>query len=63
MPNFLQITNGDAVQLKQTGLDGAVVFWRGVLDEGPAPAGLTLDRINAVRARFLTHYGVHADAP
>ena len=62
MPDTLHITNGDAVQLNQTGLGGTVIFWRDVLHEGPVPAGLTLDQMTAVRARFLARYGDQKEA-
>jgi hypothetical protein len=53
MPGTLQITNGDAVQLRETGLQGEVLAWKDVLHEGPVPAGLTLEEMRPVRARFL----------
>jgi hypothetical protein len=62
MPGTLHITNGDAVQLNQTGLGGTVVFWRDILHEGPVPAGLTLEKLTAVRARFLARYGAQREA-
>ena len=53
MPGTLHITNGDSVALKLTGLEGDILFWRDVLHEGPAPSGLTLDQLSALRAGFL----------
>jgi hypothetical protein len=52
---MLHITNGDsaAVSLRETGIPGTVVAWRDVLHEGPTPAGLTLEAMSDVRARFL----------
>ena len=53
MLDTLHITNGDAVQLRETGLTGKVLTWRDVLHEGPVPAGKTLDEMRPIRARFL----------
>lgn len=56
---MLHITNGDsaATGLRRAGLPGVVLPWRDVLHEGPVPAGLPLDRLGAVRARFLADSG------
>jgi len=53
MPSTLHITNGDAVQLTETGLAGEVLIWRDVLHEGPVPTGKILDEMRPIRARFL----------
>ncbi|HUI41375.1 MAG TPA: DUF1835 domain-containing protein [Terriglobia bacterium] len=53
MHGALHITNGDSVELRETGLGGEVLTWRDMLHEGPVPAGLTLDELRPVRARFL----------
>lgn len=50
---MLHITNGTSVSIAQTGLPGGVLAWRDVLHEGPTPAGLTLEQMTQVRARFL----------
>ena len=52
---MLHITNGDsaAETIRQTGIAGTVLPWRDVLHEGPVPAGLTLEAMSEVRARFL----------
>src|SRR5690348_10952206 len=56
---MLHITNGDSAagSLRAAGLPGEVLAWRDVLAEGPAPAGLTLDELAPVRARFLASAG------
>lgn len=56
MPRTLHITNGDSVQIGSTGRGGEVLYWRDVLHEGPVPAGLPLEKLTAVRAKFLTGY-------
>lgn len=53
MPGTLHITNGEAVQLRQTGLAGEVLIWGDTLHEGPVPATLDLDELRPVRASFL----------
>jgi len=56
---MLHITNGDSAAelIRAAGLSGTVVAWRDVLHEGPVPAGLSLDELRAVRARFLADRG------
>src|SRR5262245_52260120 len=49
---MLHITNGDSVAL-ESAIEGQVLPWRDILHEGPAPAGLTLDQMSEVRARYL----------
>ena len=55
---MLHITNGDATAnlLRRTGLTGTVLAWRDILHEGPVPAGLSLEKMSEVRARFLSSY-------
>jgi hypothetical protein len=53
----LHITNGESVQLRETGLQGEVLTWQDVLHEGPVPAGRTLDEMRPIRARFLAAIG------
>jgi hypothetical protein len=53
VPVTLHITNGESVQLGQTGLGGEVLCWNDILHEGPVPEGLTLDELGPVRARFI----------
>ena len=57
MARTLHITNGDAVSLGETGLGGQVLAWRDVLHEGPVPAGLSLQQLRPIRARFLAELG------
>jgi hypothetical protein len=53
MPGTLHITNGDSVQIRDTGLEGDVLTWKDALHEGPVPGGLTLDELRPVRAHYL----------
>ena len=52
----LHITNGDAVAktLGRSRLDGKLLPWRDALHDGPVPAGLALDELSRVRARFVS---------
>jgi len=52
---MLHITNGDSAadQLRIAGISGKILPWRDVLHEGPVPAGLSLDSLREVRARFI----------
>jgi hypothetical protein len=61
MPATLHITNGDSVQLRETGLPGEVLTWKDVLHEGPVPGGLSLDQLRPIRARFLADVGVQSE--
>ena len=56
---MLHITNGDAAagRMAEAGIPGDIVPWRDVLHEGPVPAGLGLDELRPVRARFLADCG------
>ena len=51
----LHITNGDvaAERIRGSSLPGEVLPWRDLLHEGPVPAGLSLDEMSRVRARFI----------
>jgi hypothetical protein len=55
----LHVTNGDAVlyMWKKAGLLGTHMAWRDVLNEGPVPAGLSLEELSRVRAQFLCDRG------
>ena len=53
MSETLHVTNGESVGLKESGLEGEVLFWNDVLHEGPVPEGLSLDDLSPVRARFI----------
>ena len=52
----LHITNGDGALylLKKAGILGTHVAWRNALNEGPVPAGLSLEETSAVRATYLS---------
>jgi hypothetical protein len=56
---MLHLTNGDSAagSIRHTGVTGDVVSWRDILHEGPVPAGLTLEGMSDVRARFLASWG------
>jgi Domain of unknown function (DUF1835) len=56
---MLHITNGDstAISLRRSGIPGVFLAWRDVLHDGPVPAGLTLEQLSEVRARFLAERG------
>jgi len=62
-PERLHVTNGDAAaeRILEAGIGGVVLPWRDVLHEGPVPAGLALDALTEVRARFIV--GAGWDAP
>jgi hypothetical protein len=53
MLGALHVTNGDSVQLRETGLPGEVLTWQDVLHEGAVPAGLTLEELRPIRSGFL----------
>lgn len=55
----LHITNGDGALylLKKAGILGTHLAWRDALNEGPVPAGLSLEETSAVRAQFLALRG------
>ncbi|MGC1381989.1 MAG: DUF1835 domain-containing protein [Candidatus Baltobacteraceae bacterium] len=55
----LHITNGDAALylLKKAGVLGTHLAWRDALNDGPVPAGLTLEETSALRAQYLALRG------
>jgi hypothetical protein len=55
----LHITNGDGALhlLKKAGMLGTQIAWRDALNEGPVPAGLSLEETSALRARYLSERG------
>ncbi len=57
MTGALHITNGDsaAVTMRESGIGGYVLPWRDVLHEGPVPAGLSLEELSEVRAKYLAN--------
>jgi hypothetical protein len=56
---LLHITNGDSAteRLRQAAVPGQLLPWRDALHEGPVPAGLSLDELRPVRARFIAAQG------
>jgi hypothetical protein len=52
----LHVTNGDSVlyTFKKAGITGTHLGWGDALNEGPVPAGLSLEETTAVRARYLS---------
>jgi hypothetical protein len=56
---MLHVTNGDSAanSLRASGVPGAILAWQDVLHDGPVPAGLTLDELRPVRARFIADQG------
>lgn len=56
---MLHITNGDmaVAMLRRAGIPGDMLPWRDVLHEGPVPAGLDLERLSALRSRFISDQG------
>jgi len=56
---MLHITNGEsaAIGLRRSGIPGVCLAWRDLLHDGPVPAGLSLDELSEVRARFIAELG------
>ena len=59
MRNILNITNGDcAVEImKKADIPGTFLPWQDVLHDGPVPAGLSLEELSKVRAKFIISQG------
>jgi len=56
----LHVTNGDSVlyTFRKAGIAGTHLGWVDALNEGPVPAGLSLEQTTAIRARYLSErYG------
>lgn len=55
----LHVTNGDGALnlLKKAGILGTHLAWRDALNEGPVPAGLSLEETSALRADYLARRG------
>jgi hypothetical protein len=55
MAERLIITNGDSAAegLRASGIAAQVLPWRDMLHDGPVPAGLALEALSEVRARYL----------
>jgi hypothetical protein len=51
----LIVTNGDnaTAGMLQAGFDAELLPWRDVLHDGPVPAGITLENLSKIRAKFL----------
>jgi hypothetical protein len=58
-PRRLILTNGDAAvaRMRAARIGGEIVPWRDILNEGPVPAGLALEALSDVRAKFLSARG------
>ena len=56
---ILIITNGDSAveAIKNSGIEANILPWRDVLHDGPVPSGLNLQKMAAVRARFIAECG------
>ena len=54
----LHIGGGDAVidLLREDSLDGRVLAWADYLHSGPVPAGLSLEEMSRMRARFVSSH-------
>lgn len=55
----LHVTNGDGALylLKKAGILGSHLAWRDALNDGPVPAGLSLEETSSVRANYLAQRG------
>jgi len=55
----LIITNGDSAAgaIRQAGVEAQLLPWRDVLHHGPVPAGLPLEELSDLRARYLSTCG------
>jgi len=52
---MLHVTNGASVSLDRSGLGGEILAWVDALHEGPVPAGLGLNDLSRLRAKFLDY--------
>jgi hypothetical protein len=55
MPGALHISNGDATDVRGTGLARRVVYWRDILHEGPVPQAAPTE-LRRIRADYLTGF-------
>ena len=55
MPEALHISNGDATDVRGTGLARRVVYWRDILHEGPVPEVAPAE-LRRIRVGYLTGY-------
>ena len=60
MKKTLNIINGDACIniMKKANIEGDFLPWRDFLHEGSVPAGLTLEELSIIRAKFISEYGL-----
>ena len=54
---FITIGDSAAGRIERAGFTTEIVPWRDVLHEGPLPAGLSLEGLGEVRARFIADQG------
>ena len=56
----LHVTNGDSVLylFRKAGITGTHLAWRDALNEGPVPAGLSLEELSTVRSQYLAARGL-----
>jgi hypothetical protein len=61
MLDYPHITNGDSAAniLKQSRVSGDVLPWRDRMHHGPFPAGLDIDEVSDIRARYLAGPQLH----
>lgn len=59
MKNILNITNGSCAEeiMQEAGIPGIFLLWQDVLHDGPVPAGLSLEELSKVRAKFIISRG------
>ena len=55
MPEALHISNGDATDVRGTGLARRVVYWRDILHEGPVPEAAPAE-LRRIRTDYLSGY-------
>ncbi len=60
MNKTLNIINGDGCIniMKKANIEGDFLPWRDFLHEGSVPAGLTLEELSVIRAKFISEYGI-----
>ncbi|HVF40653.1 MAG TPA: DUF1835 domain-containing protein, partial [Gemmatimonadaceae bacterium] len=60
MTSILNITNGDCAGdgMRAAEIPGDILPWRDILHEGPVPAGLPLEELSRVRARYIASRGM-----
>ncbi len=60
MKRVLNIINGDGCIkiMREANIEGEFLPWRDFLHEGSVPAGLNLDELSIIRAKFISEYRV-----